>query len=133
MLARFRSLNIADRRDVLLFVVIAIVVFALTAVMAVTGTINKGFTLGLLIVAALLAAVIPAISWGRGESRPRARFMVRLGLAMQIFGVIMTPVGLYYETNPVISVPVGFAAFLSVFFGVFIAGFGGNMLAPPRV
>lgn len=133
MLARIRSFDIADRRDVLLFVVLAIVVFALTALMAVTGNINKLYTLGLLIITSVIAAVIPAFTWGRGESRPRARFMVRLGLAMQVFGVIMTPVGLYYETNPVISVPVGFAAFLSVFFGVFIAGFGGNMLAPPRV
>jgi hypothetical protein len=55
-----------------------------------------------------------------------------MGLGMQIFGLLIAPIGLYFETDPTRSVPIGFAAFTAVFFGVFVAGFGGNMLAPPR-
>ncbi len=93
---------------------------------------QKLFLLLVVLAAAALAAFIPRITWGRNEDRPLARLMVRLGMAMQIFGLVITPIGVWYEANPVISVPVGFASFLVVFFGVFIAGFGGNMIAPPR-
>jgi hypothetical protein len=127
-------MRIADRRDVLLFVVLGIAVFGITVAWALlfAPLIGKAFTLPMLLVFSLLAALIPYVSWGRGERRPVASFMVRFGLALQIFGLLTTPVGLFYETDPVISVPIGFASFLTVFFGVFIAGFGGNMLAPPR-
>lgn len=137
MLTRLRSLNIADRRDVLLFAVVGLLLFGVVTawslfLTSLLDTWNNLFVLALVLLASLLVAVIPGISWDRNGLRPRARFMVRLGMAMQIFGVLITPVGLYFETNPVISVPIGFASFLTVFFGVFIAGFGGNMLAPPR-
>lgn len=134
-----RVSRLADRRDIGLFVVVGLALFALTVVWAlflsglpipIIG--QNGLMLLMVLAASALVAIIPRVTWGSNETRPGARLMVRLGLAMQIFGLIITPVGLFYETNPVISVPVGFAAFLTVFFGVFIAGFGGNMLAPPR-
>lgn len=138
MLGRLRSLNIADRRDVLLFTVVGLLLFGVVTawslfLTATLDTWNNLFVLGLVLAASLLVAIIPGVSWGRNETRPRARFWVRVGLAMQIFGTLITPIGLYFETNPIISVPIGFAAFLTVFFGVFVAGFAGNMLAPPRV
>lgn len=138
MLARLRSINIADRRDVLLFLVVGVLLFGVVAAWSqlLTGlldTWNNLFVLGLVLLASVAVAFIAHVSWGRNADRRRARFMVRLGLAMQIFGTLITPIGLYFETNPIISVPIGFASFLVVFFGVFIAGFGGNMLAPPRV
>lgn len=137
MLARFRSINIADRRDVLLFVVLSLVAFGATLAWAlllagVAPALDNWIVLGLVIILSALAAVIPAISWARGTRLPRAQFLVRFGLGLQIFGLLITPIGLYYETNPVISVPIGFASFLTVFFGIFIAGFGGNMLAPKK-
>ena len=61
-----------------------------------------------------------------------AGFMIRFGLAMQIFGILITPLGLVYATDPTRSVPVGFAAFTLAFIGIFLAGFGGNMVAPRR-
>ncbi len=132
-------MRIADRRDVLLFVILGILSVAVTLAWALlispiysATTIGNTITLGTLLVFSILAALIPYFTWGRQERRPIASFMVRFGMALQIFGLIVTPIGLVYETNPVISVPVGFASFLTVFFGVFIAGFGGNMLAPPR-
>ena len=134
-----RSSRLADRRDIGLFVVVGLALFAFTVVWALfLSGVNipvigqKVFMLLVVLAASALVAIIPRATWGSHETRPGARLMVRLGLAMQIFGLIITPVGLFYETNPVISVPIGFAAFLTVFFGVFIAGFGGNMLAPPR-
>lgn len=139
MLARISPFRIADRRDVLLFTVAGLAIFGFSIVWALflanlsmwpIG--QKVFMLLVVLAFSALVAIIPRITWGRNETRPGARLMIRLGLAMQIFGILVTPVGLYYETNPVVSVPVGFAAFLTVFFGVFIAGFGGNMIAPPR-
>lgn len=137
--SRSRLGRLADRRDIGLFVVVSLALFAFTVVWAlflaqlpilIIG--QKGLMLLVVMAASALVALVPMFTWGRGERRPGARFMVRLGLAMQIFGLIITPVGLFYETNPVISVPIGFAAFLTVFFGVFVSGFGGNMIAPPR-
>jgi hypothetical protein len=134
-----RLSRLADRRDIGLFVVVGLALFAFTVVWALfLADINipvigqNLFMLLVVMAASAIVAFIPRISWGSSETRPGARLMVRLGMGMQIFGLIITPVGLFYETNPVISVPIGFASFLTVFFGVFIAGFGGNMLAPPR-
>ena len=59
-------------------------------------------------------------------------FLVRFGLALEIVGILITPIGLYYATDPTRSVPVGFTAFTMVFLGLFLAGIGGNMLAPRR-
>ncbi len=139
MLARISPFRIADRRDVLLFTAVGLALFGFSVVWAlflanmtipVIG--QKMLMLLVVLAASALVAFVPRAAWGRSEDRPLARLMVRLGLAMQIFGLAITPIGLYYESNPVVSVPVGFAAFLAVFFGVFIAGFGGNMIAPPR-
>lgn len=139
MLSRLRSLHIADRRDVLLFVVVGLALFAFTVVWAlflaqiqipIIGQTN--FLFLVVIVASVVVALIPRSLWGRNETRPLARLFVRLGLGLQIFGLVITPVGLYFETNPVISVPVGYASFLAIFFGVFIAGFAANALAPAR-
>ena len=139
MLGRLTALRIADRRDVLLFTVLGLAVFGFSIVWGLfLAQINipvigqNGFLLLVVLAFAAVAAAVPYVTWGRGESRPIARFMIRLGIAMQIFGILITPIGLVYETNPIISVPVGFTSFLAVFFGVFIAGFGGNMVAPPR-
>ena len=139
MLARISPFRIADRRDVLLFIVIGLALFGFTVAWALflanitIPVIGQNiFLLLVVLAAAAVAAFIPRIAWGRSEDRPTARLMIRLGLAMQIFGLVITPIGVWYEANPVISVPVGFASFLVVFFGVFIAGFGGNMVAPPR-
>jgi hypothetical protein len=140
MLARFPLFRVADRRDVLLFTVLGLAVIGFSVVWALflanlpiplIG--QNGFLFLAVIAFSVLAAVIPFFTWGRSETRPVARALVRFGLALQIFGILITPVGLYYATNPVVSVPVGFASFLTVFFGVFIAGFAGNLIAPPRV
>lgn len=139
MLARFPLFRVAERRDVLLFTVLSLAVIGFSVVWALflanlpiplIG--QNGFVLLAVLGFSVLAAAIPYVTWGRHETRPLARAMVRFGLALQIFGILITPVGLYYATNPVVSVPVGFASFLTMFFGVFIAGFGGNMIAPPR-
>ena len=139
MLARISPFRIADRRDVLLFTVAGLAIFGFSVVWAlflanldipIIG--QNGLMLLVVLAFSALVAVIPRFTWGHDEARPGARLMVRLGLAMQIFGILVTPIGLYFEANPVVSVPIGFASFLTVFFGVFIAGFGGNMIAPPR-
>lgn len=67
-----------------------------------------------------------------GRSSMLAQFLVRFGVALEILGLIITPVGLFYATDPTRSVPVGFASFTAIFVGLFLAGIGGNMLAPRR-
>src|SRR3712207_1714997 len=57
-------------------------------------------------------------------------FLVRFGLALQILGILIVPIALWYAADPTRSVPIGFTSFSMVFIGVFIAGFGGNMIAP---
>ncbi|WP_026370970.1 hypothetical protein [Kallotenue papyrolyticum] len=141
MLERLRSFQLAPRNDVLLFLGLDLGLFALTIVWAlllaepifrVAKKGNNYLILLLLFLFALLAALIPYLTWGRRETRPRARFMVRFGLALQIFAVTLTLPAIYFASNPVVAVPIGFATFLAMFTGVFLAGFGGNMLAPPR-
>lgn len=58
--------------------------------------------------------------------------LVRFGLALQLLGILITPIGLFYATNPTRSVPVGFTFFTTVFLGIWLAGIGGNMLRPRR-
>ena len=139
MLARFPRFRFAESRDILLFTVLGLAALGFTVVWALflanlpiplIG--QNGFLFLAVIAFSVLAAAIPFFTWGRRETRPLARAFIRFGLALQIFGILITPVGLYYATNPVVSVPVGFASFLTVFFGVFIAGFAGNLVAPPR-
>lgn len=87
-----------------------------------------------------LSVVAAALSWlmlrrqepseVANRSRSRAHFIVRFGTALQLFGTILAPIGLFHATNPTRSVPVGFAFFATVFAGLFIAGFAGNALRP---
>ncbi len=143
MLERIRSLNLVPRNDALLVVALGVVIVGLGIVWAAlladpiflrfgSSSPNNWLMLLTLIGFAALAAAIPRFTWGRDESRPIARAMVRFGISLQIFAVLMTPIGLYFETDPVVAVPVGYGTFLAMFLGVFVAGFGGNMLAPPR-
>lgn len=137
-------LNFAPRRDVQLFVVLGLAALVFSIVWALflaqpiataTGstTANNFLMLGVVLLLSLIAAAIPFLTQRGSETHPIARAAVRLGMGMQIFGLLITPIGLFFEANPVISVPVGFASFLVVFFGVFIAGFGANSLAPKAV
>jgi hypothetical protein len=148
MFKRVSALNLGDRRDVLLFTALGIVSIVVTlgwALLVLSGIFNieniEVFGISLpntyfltLIVFGIsaLAAVLPRVLWARDERKPRATLMVRFGMALQIFGILITPIGLWWATNPIISVPVGFASFTAVLLGMFIAGFGGNMLAPAK-
>lgn len=141
MLGRLASLQIASRRDVVLFVIATLLLLAFTMVWAVFLTpiindqvLNKYFLTLVILIAAAVPALIPRFlpGWGGTERRPWAAFMVRFGMALLIFGVLITPIGLFYATDTQRSVPVAFASFTAVLLGIFVAGFGGNMLAPPR-
>ncbi len=97
---------------------------------------NKYF---LFVVVAVVALVFTVISMALAARRdpavrahPVANFCVRLGIALQLFGLATVPVGLFYATNPTRSVPVGFAYFTAAFMGLFLAGFAGNALAAAR-
>ena len=86
---------------------------------------------------AFLAAVVSLLLARRGAAEVGrswmiAQFLVRFGVALEILGLIVTPIGLLYATDPQRSVPVGFASFTAIFVGLFLAGIGGNMLAPRR-
>lgn len=145
MLSRLSRLQIASRRDVLLFVAASVLMLAVEVVWLLVleplvnnlagpnGQLYNKYVLTLLVLGvAALAAFVPNLmpNWGRSERKPRASFMVRFGIALQIFGLLISPIGLLYATDPAISVPVAFAAFTAVLIGVFVAGFGGNMIAP---
>jgi len=150
---RLENLGIGSRRDILLFVATSILAFGITVVWAfalvefIAGgdqTLNKYLLTIVILGIAFLAGAIPLLlRWDREEdgrgrgrfglsSRAIAAFMVRFGLAAQIFGVLITLVGLYFATDPTRSVPVAFASFTAVLLGLFVAGFGGNVLAPAR-
>lgn len=147
-----RNFNLgADRRDVVLFVVGTILALGLTVfwdqilVAPITASFPNNaqvvskYVLCLIIL--LLAGVISVLSLissrrstrDGGPRQPVAGLMIRFGLALQIFGILITPIGLFYATNPTRSVPVGFTAFTAVFLGLFIAGIGGNLVAPRRL
>jgi uncharacterized membrane protein len=143
MLQRIRSLNLVPRNDALLVLGLGLLIFGFAAVWSVvladsifrqfrSSTPNNFLMLLVLIGFAAVATIVPWFTWGRNETRKIARAMVRFGISIQVFAVLITPVGLYFETDPVIAVPIGYASFLAMFLGVFVAGFGGNMLAPPR-
>ena len=149
-----------SRRDLILFAGASVVGIALTILwhLFLIGPIsslfpansqiaNKYFLtfvlMGLSFVVTLASLVI-APRERRDNGRPARRrlrsrlapllpgFLVRFGLALEIIGILITPIGLYYATDPTRSVPVGFASFTMVFLGLFLAGIGGNMLAPRR-
>ena len=135
------------RRDLILFAAATVLAIAVTIVwMLFLVDIIGGFWVGneqrinkyfLTVVLIGLAIVVSAVSLlgARRESGARGMlpgFLVRFGLALQIFGILITPIALRYSTNPTISVPVGFASFTTVFAGLFLAGLGANMQVPRR-
>jgi hypothetical protein len=129
------------RRDAFIFAGATILVILLTIgwnlfLVDIIGTqaLNKYFLTVVLFGLALVLAVFSTVVAGRsaGVRGMLPSLMTRFGLALQIFGIMITPIGLYYATNPTRSVPVGFAAFSSVIIGIIIAGVGGNMLVPRR-
>ena len=116
MVGRLSRLNIADRRDALLVTILGIANLAFNLVWAfflvdVTGSFgpliglaendfNKYLITFVLLGFAVLAAFIPRITWGRDDRKPRASFMVRFGLALMIFSLVLTLVGVYFATDP---------------------------------
>ena len=150
---RLESLGIGSRRDILLFVVATIAALGLTVVWAFVlvnfiaagdQTVNKYLlTIATLGLAALTGLVPLLLRWDRepdGGRRGRfglsnraiAAFMVRFGIAAQIFAVLTCLVGLYFATDPTRSVAIAFWTFTLALLGLFVAGFGGNVLAPAR-
>ncbi len=147
-----RNLNLGvGRRDTALFVGGTILALGLTAlwdlllVEPITAAFpNNAQVVTKYLLTAMIIALAGAITLvslvlarrqGAGAERRGmiAGFLIRFGLALQIFGIFIVPIGLIYSTNPTRSVPVGFAAFTAVFLGLFVAGIGGNMVAPRRV
>jgi hypothetical protein len=137
-----RNINLGvDRREYILFggsTLLVLVMTILWAVLFVPVFNDQAFNKYMLTVVLYgLSVLIAVVSLGatmRGASR-RAMlpgFLVRFGLALQFFGIIIMPVGLFYATDPTRSVPVGFAAFSTAMIGLIIAGIGGNMLVPRR-
>lgn len=129
------------RRDILFFTGATIVMFVLTVIWDLflepvikDQSLNKYFLTALLFAFAGLVAFGTAVVGGRsaGVRGFVPSVLARFGLALQIFGTAITPIGLYYATDPTRSVPVGFAAFSAVIIGIIIAGVGGNMLVPRR-
>lgn len=130
--------------DIIFWVIASLIVFGLGVAWdflfaeTLDQNLNKYLLTFMVYAASAVAAVISLIlarMSGRGEqiaSRQRAQAVVRFGMALQIFGTVITPIGLFYATDPRRSVPVGFAFFAAVFAGLFIAGFAGNSLAPRR-
>ncbi len=86
---------------------------------------------------AFLATIVSLVMARRGGGETTratllAGFLIRFGLALEVFGILITPIGLWYATNPTRSVPVGFTAFSCIFVGILLAGVGGNIVAPRR-
>src|SRR3954452_17572980 len=105
------------RRDIGIYVGATILMILLTIgwdlfLVETIGTqqLNKYFLTAVLFALAALVAVVSAIA-ARGSHGFAAALLVRFGLALEIFGIMITPIGLYYATNPTRSVQVGFAAF----------------------
>ena len=140
MFKRIRELNIASRRDVLLMTVATLVVFAIVTVWGVllvgrapfeSQNVSKYVLTVLFFGAAAVVAVVPfVLRWDRDAGHPIARLIVRACIALQLFAVVSSVIGLLYATNPIVSVPVGFATFTAMLIGLLGAGFAGNTLAP---
>ena len=139
-----------NRRDLILYVIGAIVAIGFTffwqaALVGPIGSLwagneqraNKYFLTVVMYGVAVVVTILSYLASLRDADRSGRRMvpgiMVRLGLALEIFGILITPIALAYAGDPQRSVPIGFTAFSTVFVGLFIAGFGGNMLAPKRV
>jgi hypothetical protein len=138
-----------NRRDLLLFAAAAVLGVLLTIVWdlfvepmitGMAGDNAQQFNKYILTVLLLgLCVLVSVVSLGAARSEQRrdrrslvAGLMVRFGIAMQLIGLIVTPIALYYATDPTRSVPIGFASFTLVLLGIFVAGFGGNALLPRR-
>ncbi len=146
-----RNFNLGvDRRNIFLFVLGSLLALGVTVFwdFFLLGPItdfapdnaqnlNK-YVLTLLLFGLSAAVTLASLALSRREGRRPGMLgllpglMVRFGLALQIFGTVITPIGLWYAGDPTRSVPIGFAAFAMVFLGLFVAGFGGNMIAPRR-
>lgn len=141
MFKRLRFPSVASRRDVLLMTAAVLVVFAITAVWGVLlagkvppfrGQNASKYSLTVLFfVAAAVVGGLPYVTkWDRQAGHRVARLFVRAGVALMLFAIVASLVGLFYATDPTRSVPVGYATFAAFLVGLFAAGFGGNALAP---
>lgn len=140
---RFPAITFTPRRDVLLMTAATLVVFIITAVWGVllagevgpfrNQNISKYFLTLLFFAAAGAVAALPYLTkWDRQAGHVIARAVVRFGVALMLFGVVASLVGLFYATDPTRSVPVGFATFAAFLPGLLLAGFAGNSLAPDK-
>ena len=139
---RFPAITFAPRRDVLLMAAATIVVFIITAVWAVqlvgenpfrSQNASKYFLTFLFFAAAAAVAAFPFLTkWDRQAGHPLARAVVRFGVALMLFAVFSSLIGLFYATDPTRSVPVGFATFAAMLTGLLTAGFAANSLAPDK-
>lgn len=127
------------RRDVIFFTGATVAMFVFTIFWDLVleplindQVLNKYFLTLVLFGFALAVAVLTAAAGGRNARGFVPSVLARFGVALQIFGIAITPIGLFYATDPTRSVPVGFAAFSAVIIGIIIAGVGGNMLVPRR-
>lgn len=130
--------------DIVFWTVASVVVFAVTLLWDLVladivddQNLNKYLLTAIIIGLAVAFTVLSLIVSGGGaaaQSRKhrRAQIAARLGIALQLFGTIITPLGVYHAAFPPRSVPIGFAFFTAVFAGIFLAGFAGNVLAPER-
>jgi hypothetical protein len=99
---------------------------------------NKYLLAVLIVGLAAVVALVSLVAAQRSGGLPTrnaliAGVLVRFGIALELLGITIIPIALYYSSDPTRSVPIGFAAFTAVFAGLFLAGIGGNMLAPRRV
>jgi hypothetical protein len=140
---RFPAITFASRRDVLLMAAATIAVFIITAVWGVvlagkigpfrSQNISKYFLTFLFFAAAGAVAALPYLTkWDRQAGHVVARAVVRFGIALQLFAVFASLVGLFYATDPTRSVPVGFATFAAMLTGLLAAGFAANSFAPDK-
>lgn len=139
---RFPAITFAPRRDVLLMTAATLVVFIITAVWGVllvnndpfrSQNVSKYFLTFLFFAAAAAVAALPfLIKWDRQAGHAIARAVVRFGVALMLFAVFASLVGLFYATDPTRSVPVGFATFAAMLTGLLAAGFAANSLAPDK-
>ena len=94
--------------------------------------INKYFLTIVLFGLAGLVALVSLRSQRRRRTRPGLQallpaLMMRFGLALMFVGTVITPIALVYAGDPTRSVPIGFAAFSTIFVGLFAAGMGANL------
>src|SRR5688572_5823565 len=122
-----------DRRDVALYaggLVLAIVLTVLWDLLlepAVSSmfpdnaqVFNKYLLAFIVVGLAVLVTLISLVAAQRGGGLATrnaliAGLLVRLGIALEILGIAIIPIALYYSSDPTRSVPIGFASFTAVF------------------